>query len=102
MLIVMKNNATEEQVNAVIREIQKMGYRGVPIPGAARTAACISGNKGPVDATQLLAMEGVKEAIPVTKPYKLVSRETHPESSVISVGDVKIGGGKPVIIGRPS
>jgi 3-deoxy-7-phosphoheptulonate synthase len=78
-----------------------MGYRGVPMPGALRTAVCIIGNKGPVDATQLLAMEGVKEAIPVTKPYKLVSRETHPESSVISIGNVKIGDGEPVIIAGP-
>jgi 3-deoxy-7-phosphoheptulonate synthase len=101
MLVVMKNDATEEQVSAVIREIQKMGYRGVPMPGALRTAVCIIGNKGPVDATQLLAMEGVKEAIPVTKPYKLVSRETHPESSVISIGNVKIGAGEPVIIAGP-
>ncbi len=101
MLVVMKNDATEEQVSAVIREIQKMGYRGVPMPGALRTAVCIIGNKGPVDATQLLAMEGVKEAIPVTKPYKLVSRETHPESSVICVGNVKIGAGEPVIIAGP-
>ncbi|OGO00870.1 MAG: 3-deoxy-7-phosphoheptulonate synthase [Chloroflexi bacterium RBG_13_51_52] len=101
MLVVMKNDATEVQVQAVIKEIEKMGYRGVPMPGAIRTAVCILGNKGPVDATQLLAMEGVKEAIPVTRPYKLVSRETHPESTVISVGDVKIGGGQPVIMAGP-
>ncbi len=101
MLVVMKNDATEEQVSAVIEEIERMGYRGVPMPGAQRTAVCIIGNKGPVEATQLLAMEGVKEAIPVTKPYKLVSRETHPESSVISVGDVKIGAGEPVIMAGP-
>ena len=101
MLVVMKNDATEEQVQAVIQEIQKMGYRGVPMPGALRTAVCIIGNKGSVDATQLLAMEGVKEAIPVTKPYKLVSRETHPESTVISIGNVKIGAGEPVIMAGP-
>jgi 3-deoxy-7-phosphoheptulonate synthase len=101
MLIVMKNDATEEQVRAVIQEIQKMGYRGIPMPGALRTAVCIIGNKGPVEATQLLAMEGVKEAITVTKPYKLVSRETHPESSVISLGDIKIGAGEPVIMAGP-
>jgi len=97
----MKNDATEEQVQAVIKEIEKMGFRGVPMPGALRTAVCIIGNKGPVDATQLLAMEGVKEAIPVTKPYKLVSRETHPDSTVISIGDVTIGAGEPVIMAGP-
>jgi 3-deoxy-7-phosphoheptulonate synthase len=101
MLVVMKNDATEAQVQDVINQIEKMGYRGVPMPGAIRTAICILGNKGPVDAAQLLAIEGVKEAIPVTKPYKLVSRETHPGSSVITVGNIKIGGGEPVIMAGP-
>ena len=101
MLVVMQNDATEAQVNAVIKEIEKMGYRGVPMPGALRTAVCIIGNKGPVDAAWLLALDGVKEAIPVTKPYKLVSRETHPESTVISIGDVTIGSGEPVIMAGP-
>ena len=101
MLIVMNNDATPEQVNAVIQEIEKMGFRGVPMPGSLRTAICILGNKGSIDATRFLAMEGVKEAIPVTKAYKLVSRETHPESSVITVGDVKIGGGEPVVMAGP-
>jgi 3-deoxy-7-phosphoheptulonate synthase len=101
MLVVMKNDATEEQVKAVIQEIEKKGFRGVPMPGAIRTAICILGNKGPVDAAQFLAMEGVKEAIPVTKPYKLVSRETHLESTAVSVGNIKIGGGEPVIMAGP-
>ena len=101
MLVVMKNDATEMQVEAVIQQIQKMGLRGVPMPGAQRTAVCIIGNKGPVEASLLLAMDGVKEAIPVTKPYKLVGREAHPESTVITIGDVKIGGGEPVIMAGP-
>jgi 3-deoxy-7-phosphoheptulonate synthase len=97
----MNNDATPEQVNAVIREIEQMGFRGVPMPGSMRTAICILGNKGSIDAARFLAMEGVKEAIPVTKPYKLVSRETHPESSIITVGDVIIGGGEPVVMAGP-
>jgi len=101
MLVVMKNDATEEQIRAVIDEIEKMGYRGVSMPGAQRTAVCIIGNKGPVEDSQLLAMEGVKETIPVTKPYKLVGRETHPESTVIDIGDIKVGSGKPVIMAGP-
>jgi 3-deoxy-7-phosphoheptulonate synthase len=101
MLVVMKNDATEEQIRAVIQEIEKMGYRGISMPGAQRTAVCIIGNKGPVEDSQLLAMEGVKETIPVTKPYKLVGRETHPESTVIDIGDIKVGSGKPVIMAGP-
>jgi len=49
MLVVMKNDATEAQVQAVIKEIKDMGYRGVPMPGAQRTAVCIIGNRGPVE-----------------------------------------------------
>ncbi len=101
MLVVMKNDATEAQVASVIKEIERMGYRGVPMPGAIRTAICILGNKGPIEAAQLLALEGVKEAIPVTKQYKLVSRETHPDSTVVAIGDIKIGGGEPVIMAGP-
>ena len=48
MLVVMKNEATEEHVKAVIREIERLGYRGIPIPGADRTAVCIVGNKSAV------------------------------------------------------
>ena len=101
MLIVMKNDATDAQVRAVIIEIQDMGYRGVPMPGAERTAICILGNKGPVEAARFLSIEGVQDAIPVTKPYKLVSRETHTKPSVIMIGDVKIGGGEPVVMAGP-
>ena len=101
MLVVMKNDATEEQVQAVIREIEKMGYRGVPMPGAQRTAVCIIGNKGPVEDTRLLSLEGVKEAIRVTRQYKLVSRETQLEPTVITLGDIKIGAGEPVIMAGP-
>ena len=101
MLVVMKNDATEAQVQSVIQEIEKMGYRGVPMPGAVRTAICVLGNKGPLDAGLFLALDGVKEAIPVTKQYKLVSRETHPDSTVITIGNIRIGGGEPVIIAGP-
>jgi 3-deoxy-7-phosphoheptulonate synthase len=101
MLVVMKNDATQAQVKAVIKEIEAMGYRGVPMPGAERTAICILGNKGPVENAGLLALDGVKETIVVTKPYKLVSRETHPESTVITIGDVKIGSGEFVVMAGP-
>jgi 3-deoxy-7-phosphoheptulonate synthase len=101
MLVVMKNDATEDQVQAVIKEIENMGFRGVPMPGALRTAVCIIGNKGPVEDSRLLSMDGVKETILVTRPYKLVSREAHPESTVITIDGIKIGAGKPVVMAGP-
>jgi 3-deoxy-7-phosphoheptulonate synthase len=94
MLVIMKNDASEEH-------IEKLGYRGIPIPGALRTAVCIVGNQGYVEDSQLLSMEGVKETLRVTRPYKLVSRETHPQPTVITLGDVAIGGDQPVIMAGP-
>jgi len=101
MLVVMKNEATEEQVRAVIREIENLGYRGIPIPGAERTAVCVIGNQSPVEDSRLLSLDGVKETMRVTKPYKLVSRETHLQSTIIAIGDVKIGGRDPVVMAGP-
>jgi 3-deoxy-7-phosphoheptulonate synthase len=101
MLVIMKNDATEAQIQTVIHHIESLGYRGIPIPGALRTAVCIVGNQGFVEDSQLLSMEGVKETLRVTKPYKLVSRETHPQPTTITFGDVVIGGNKPVIMAGP-
>jgi 3-deoxy-7-phosphoheptulonate synthase len=101
MLVVMKNDATETQVKAIIKEIERMGYRGVPMPGAQRTAICIIGNTGPVDDSGLIVLEGVKETVRVTKQYKLVSRETHPQPTAITIGAVTIGEGKPTIMAGP-
>lgn len=101
MLVIMKNDATEEQVQAVIQQIETLGFRGIPIPGAMRTAVCIVGNQGYVDDSQLLSLDGVKEALRVTKPYKLVSRETHPQPSIFTIGDVTIGGKTPVVMAGP-
>ncbi len=101
MLVIMKSDADEAQVNAVIQEIERLGFRGIPIPGVQRTAICIVGNNGQVDDYRLLSLPGVKEALRVTKPYKLVGRETHPQPSLINVGNVTFGGSKPVIMAGP-
>jgi 3-deoxy-7-phosphoheptulonate synthase len=101
MLVIMKNDASEGQIEAVIRHIESLGFRGLPIPGALRTAICIVGNQGFVEDSQLLSLDGVKETLRVTKPYKLVSRETHPQDTVIEINGVKIGGSRPVVMAGP-
>jgi 3-deoxy-7-phosphoheptulonate synthase len=101
MLVIMKNDASEDQIQSVIKHIEKLGFRGIPIPGALRTAVCIVGNQGYVEDTQLLSLDGVKETLRVTRPYKLVSRETHPQPTLITIGDITIGGGRPVIMAGP-
>lgn len=101
MLVVMKRDATDEDIQAVCKKIEEMGFKAVPMAGAQRTAVCVLGNEGPLDPNIFREMKGVKDAIPVSKPYKLVSKETHFEPTVVKVGDVSIGGGGVTIIGGP-
>jgi len=102
MLVMMKASATQEEIGAVCRKIEEMGYRAHPIPGAQRTAIGITGNPGPVDANPLEALAGVAECIPVSRPYKLAGRELKEEDTVVDLGDgVRIGGPELAIIAGP-
>jgi 3-deoxy-7-phosphoheptulonate synthase len=102
MLIVMHHNATPEQIRAVTDAVEAMGLAAEPIPGSMRTAIGVLGNQGPVDDTTIRDLPGVREVIHVSKPYKLVSRDFHPESTVVEVAGVRIGdGATPVVIAGP-
>ena len=102
MLIVMHHSATDEQVNAVTDAVEAMGLIAEPIPGSLRTAIGVLGNQGYVDDTTIRELPGVREVIHVSKPYKLVSRDFHPEASVVEAGGVKFGDGQtPVLIAGP-
>lgn len=100
MLVVMSSSATQAQVDAVVARIRELGYQPHPIPGVSRTAIGITGNSGPEGRESLQLMPGVEEVIRVTAPYKLVSRQTHPEPSIISAAGTRIGGGF-TLIGGP-
>ena len=101
MLIVMRVGATEEEVRTVEERIRLLGFRPHPIPGAERVAIGITGNHSPVDPAEFEGLPGVKEAIRVTRPYKLVSREVKPADSIIDVGGRPIGGPRIAIIAGP-
>jgi 3-deoxy-7-phosphoheptulonate synthase len=101
MLIVMHQKATQDQVDKVVEEIQNRGYKALPIPGGDRVSIGVLYNKGVVDPAIFISMPGVKEAIPVTRPYKQVSREFHSTDTIIQVGDVMIGEGHIVIMAGP-
>lgn len=100
MLIVMEKGTTDEQVKAVSAAVEKRGYEARPIPGGDRVSIGVLHNKGSVDAGHFLGLDGVKEVIPVTKPYKLVSREFQKENTQVKVGSAVFGDGSlPVIAG---
>jgi 3-deoxy-7-phosphoheptulonate synthase len=101
MLIVMDQKATPEEVNGIVAAIEARGYTARPMPGGERVAICVLHNQGPVESSPFLVMPGVKELIPVTRPYKLVSREFQVEDSIINVGGVHIGNGNFNMIAGP-
>jgi 3-deoxy-7-phosphoheptulonate synthase len=102
MLIVMHPSATDAQIDAVNRAVEAMNLQPVPIPGSQRTAIGVLGNQGYVDDSAILELPGVREVIHVSKPYKLVSRDFHPDSTIVDVKGVRFGDGcPPVIIAGP-
>src|SRR5437016_4466911 len=105
MLVVMQSHATEEQVREVCKRIESLGLKAHPIPGSIRTAIGITGNKGAIDLGILESLPGVVECIPVSKPYKLVTRDTKQEDSILRIptpsGDVIVGGDHIALVAGP-
>ncbi|MGB6726836.1 MAG: bifunctional 3-deoxy-7-phosphoheptulonate synthase/chorismate mutase, partial [Terracidiphilus sp.] len=103
MLVVMKAQATPEQIQAVCAAIEGLGYRAHPMPGAERTAIGITGNKGEVERGNLEALPGVSEVIRVTKAYKLASRDVKEEDTVVRFAgtDAAIGGKELAVVAGP-
>jgi 3-deoxy-7-phosphoheptulonate synthase len=102
MLVVMKHNASPDEIDAVVDTIKEMGYGARPIPGGQRTAVGLIGNDGAVDSGRILGLEGVLEVIPVTHPYKQVSREWRDEDTVVELPNgTRIGGSDVVVMAGP-
>ena len=102
MIIVMKRNATEEQINKVVNWIEAMGYSAYPSRGVERTIiGAIGDDRGKAALMAAEALSGVERTMPILKPYKLASREARQEDTVITVGNVAIGGGKFVVMAGP-
>jgi 3-deoxy-7-phosphoheptulonate synthase len=103
MLVVMKAQATPEEIQAVCAHIEQLGYRAHPLPGAQRTAIGITGNQGEADRGNLESLPGVAEVIRVSKAYKLASRDVKEEDTVIRFAgsDAAIGGRDLAVIAGP-
>jgi 3-deoxy-7-phosphoheptulonate synthase len=101
MLIVMKPHATAEQIEAVKQKISSMGFTAHSIPGAQRVAIGVTGNRDALEAELFITMPGVADAVRVSQPFKLVSREVKEEDTVIDVGGVLLGGKQIVVMAGP-
>jgi 3-deoxy-7-phosphoheptulonate synthase len=102
MLVVMRQNASEEEIAGVVQQIRVMGYDARPIPGHLRTAVGLIGNDGRVDSARLEVLPGVLEVIVVSQPYKQVSREWKEENTIITLPNgTRIGGPEVPVMAGP-
>jgi 3-deoxy-7-phosphoheptulonate synthase len=106
-MIIMKTDATAEQVNQVVKEIKKYGLRADVSQGKFRTVIGLVGDEGKIPFAHFATLPGVKEAVMVEIPYKLISREyskffeREGENLVVKVGNIAIGGDGPIFIAGP-
>ena len=102
MIIVMKKNATVEQINNVVNWLESMGYAAYPSRGVERTIiGAIGDDRGKERLKTAESMSGVESTMPILKPYKLASRETKEGNTTVTVGDVVIGGSAFVVMAGP-
>lgn len=102
MIIVLKSDATNEQIDHIVEKVEKLGLKPLVSKGTERTIIGVIGPEDILRVTPLEAFPGVEKVMPVLAPYKLVSREFKPEDSVIDLGKgIKIGGNKFVVMAGP-
>jgi 3-deoxy-7-phosphoheptulonate synthase len=101
MLIVMDKDASEAQIQGVVAKIESLGFEAQPMPGGERVAVAVLRNPGPVDPAHFVDLPGVIQAIPVSRPYKLVSREMKREDTIIHLPGLDVGRGHFVVIAGP-
>lgn len=101
MILILKSNVSDQQVQHVLDHVESLGLKAHLSLGTYRTIIGIIGDEEKLRVLPLHALPGVHDVIPVLPPYKLASREAHPRSSVIEIGDVQCGGGHLALIAGP-
>ncbi len=102
MLIVMQNTATPEEIDLVCAAVKGLGFEAHKMPGAQRTAVCVTGNDGSVSERHFSGLAGIRQIIRVSKPYKLTSNETKTKPTIVTVNGVQFGEGQQGIITGPA
>jgi 3-deoxy-7-phosphoheptulonate synthase len=101
VIIILKPEVTEDQIQHVIERVEALGMKAHLSRGTYRTIIGIIGDEQKLGAEPLKAIPGVQDVMPVLPPYKLASREAHPQASIVDVAGVKIGGGNLAMIAGP-
>ncbi len=102
MIIVMKSRATEKQIEDVVQWIESVGFKAHPSSGVERTIIGAVGDSRDKSVLKYVeSLPGVEKTMPILKPYKLASRESHEGDTVVNVGSIQIGGPEFVVMAGP-
>lgn len=101
MVIVMRHNADAKQISAVVARVEAHGFRVHLSQGEERTIIGVIGDDRPIDDAQFETLEGVDKVVPILRPFKLASRDMHPQDTVVSLDGVKVGAPAITLIAGP-
>ncbi len=101
MIIVMKKDASAKQISSVVTRVESLGYRVHLSAGEERTIIGVIGDDRPIDRSHFELLDGVEKTVPILKPFKIASRDMHPQDSIVSLDGVQIGGPQIIIVAGP-
>lgn len=101
MILVLRPDATPDQINHILEHVEKLGFSPYPIRGEFRTVIGVVGDDNKPGTESLHALDGIEQVLPILKPFKLASREFHKDNTVVAVGRTKIGGSHLAVIAGP-
>jgi len=101
MIIVMRQNATKQEIENVEHKLAELGFKTHPIYGEVKTVIGAIGDKRLLNTHAIASMPGVENLVPIMKPFKLASRELKQDPTIVDIGGVKIGGTEIIVIAGP-
>ena len=101
MVIVMKRDATQEQIDRVVKRVESVGLKTQLNLGEELTVVAVIGDKTQLGDIPIESMAGVERTMPISAPYKLASRQFHEEPTIVEANGTKIGGKKVVVMAGP-
>ncbi len=101
MIVVMKPQATQQQIDHMVDQVETMGLKAHVIVGTERTVIAAVGTKRDGTKESLESGEGVAEVVPISAPYKVASREVKPDTTVVTAGSLSVGGDRIGVIAGP-
>jgi 3-deoxy-7-phosphoheptulonate synthase len=101
MIIVMQNGASARQIASVVARVEGLNYKAHLSQGEERTIIGVIGDDRPIDGTAFESLDGVEKVVPILKPFKLASRDMHPQDTLVALDGIKVGGPDIIIMAGP-